>query len=208
MAWHLLANFSQIGVISSLAGHSAAATQGACHNFAINWISLMNEDPTATAEKSRKRMTQLSKGKGGGNPVLQAAYSRRWKAGDYQKADEMMIAIRGLQEKGMAIDYSAFNLPKFKEAVSTSPEYSGIIYSFWFAGSVVGASGGGHSIGFYRELIARRGLLIKDTDYTICFDPNFGEMYIPDAEFNSFYGWIVSAYGAFQLQMAKGVEMK
>jgi hypothetical protein len=149
----------------------------------------MNEDATATVEKAKARMTTLSKGKGSGNAVLQKAFLKQWLGGDWRQADKMMIQIRGLKEKlssdkGMAIDYSAFNFPKLEEMVITSPQYSGILYTFWFDTE-------SHTISFYRELSGHSGRLVKETNYTICFDPNFDEIYIPDKEFNFFYTWIV-----------------
>src|SRR5690606_7283163 len=56
----LIATFSQVGVMQPLVGRSAAATQGACHNFTIEWVSFMFADKGVVSDAAAaQRMTKL-----------------------------------------------------------------------------------------------------------------------------------------------------
>ncbi len=205
----LIASFSQVGAMSSKLGHSAAATQGACHNFTIDWISLMFADNGVISDSTaQSRMKRLSVRGGAGNPVLQKVFGQRWGEGgmSYKIADRMMISLRGLKEVGLTLDYSLFDQTDLLKKIKKT-DASGLIYSFWFNGSVVGAPGGAHTIGFFRPLVAKRGQLVPSSDYICAFDPNFGEFYIPEVELNYWFNKFKLAYGGnFHHQMLKSVS--
>lgn len=205
----LIANFSQVGVMASKVGNSAAATQGACHNFSIEWISLMFTDNAVVSNSAaQNRMKRLSLRGGAGNPVLQKVFGQRWGEGamSYKIADRMMISLRGLKEKSLRLDYSLFDQNDLINKIIKT-DASGMIYSFWFNGSVSGAPGGAHTIGFFRPLVAKRGQLVPNSDFICAFDPNLGEFYIPEADFNNWFNQFKQAYGgSFHHHMLKTVS--
>lgn len=204
----LIATFSQVGVMQPLVGRSAAATQGACHNFTIEWVSFMFADKGVVSDAAAaQRMTKLSARRGAGNPVLQKVFNQRWAEGgqSYRMADGMMISLRGMKEVELTIPYESYDQKKLVGHVKT-PKAAGFIYSFWFNGSVVGAAGGAHTIGFFRPVQGRGGALVPTGDHVSAFDPNFGEYYIPALEFNYWLNKYKDSYGKFTHQMLKFVS--
>ena len=196
-------SFSQTQTMHGRSNH--AATHGACHNFSIQWLSEMfaNADPA----KGAARMSHLASRKGGANPVLQKAFGERWAEGGsaYKLADRMMLSLRGLREVNMPIAYSVFNQASLVSIVN-APRESGMVYSFWFNGSVVGAAGGAHTIAFFRSLKPSRGRYVPTTDSVFVFDPNFGEYHVPTAQFGSWFSTLTSLYGPMSKHMMKFVR--
>lgn len=203
----LIAAFSQVGVMQPLGEHSKASSMGACHNFTIEWVSFMLEDKGLVSDAAAaKRMNKLSARRGAGNPVLQKVFSQRWAEGgqSYTMADGMMISLRGMKEVDLTIPYEPFDQKKLLTQIKT-PKAAGFVYSFWFKGSVVGASGGAHTIGFFRPVAGSGGSLKPSGDYVSAFDPNFGEYYVPALEFNYWLNKFKDSYGKFTNQMLKFV---
>ncbi|PAU40311.1 hypothetical protein CKF94_04370 [Vibrio coralliilyticus] len=197
----IVANFSQVDVMKAKKGTSAAATNGACHNFSIEWLSFMFEKKG----DAKQRMKRLSARDGAGNPVLQKTFASRWSEGgaSYQVADRMMISLRGLKETALLYDYTHFNIKNIVKAV-TKPQHAGFIYSFWFPGAVVGASGA-HTIAFYRSLSPKQGSLKTDNDTVYIFEPNYGEFEVPSKDFESWLKKLATFYAPFNAHMVKTV---
>lgn len=204
-----IADFAQVAAMAALRGRSIAATQGACHNFTIEWLSHMFESGGATTDsKAKDRMTKLARNNGAGNPILQKVFGDRWKEGgnSYKIADQMMISIRGLKDAALAFDYRKFIVDDLLANI-TSPDYSGMIYSFWFKGSVSGASGGAHTIGFFRSVKPHHGKMVAEDEYVSGFDPNFGEYRILETEFKGWFTEFMKSYGGiFTHHMLKSVS--
>jgi hypothetical protein len=203
----LIAEFSQLNAMKGL--RAAAALQGACHNFTIEWISLMFADGEVSDAKANNRMQQLSKRLGGGNAVLQKVFAEVWEENPsvYKFADKQMIAIRGLEEAKLIFDYEVYDQKKLVQAVR-NPDYSGFLYSFWFPGTVAGATDA-HTIGFFRPMVAKGGKLLPTNEFISAFDPNFGEYLIPELEFNYWFNKLKAVYlGVINHHMLKGFPLK
>ena len=136
-------------------------------------------------------------------------FNSRWAEGgsSYKVADQMMIMMRGLSEAGLPIDYSAFNRGRLLENVK-KPREAGMVYSFWFTGSVVGAAGGAHTIGFFRSLTGRGGKMVSTDGQVVAYDPNFGEYRMDVREFNYWFNKLMAMYGPVQYQMMKFVKRR
>lgn len=203
-----VATFVQVNAMKGLGAHSKAAVAGACHNFTIDWIGQMLADGgEVTDALAKKRMQTMRARNGAGNPVLQKVFGARWSEGgnSYKLADQMMIKIRGLKEVELAFDYSAYDQKRLVQCVK-SPAGQGMVYSFWFDGAVVGAGGGAHTIGFFRPMAGSRGSLKPSGSNVSCFDPNFGECYVPGIEFNFWFNKMKAMYGPMRHQMMKIVD--
>lgn len=190
MNHRLIQAFNQTNTMAPRLGHSAAAANGACHNFTIEWLKLMFETgATNLPAVAGQRMMRLAARAGSSNPVLQKVFTQRWQEGtnSYTSADQMMISIRGLKEKALALNYSPYNQRAIVNQVKR-PRYAGFIYSFWFGGNA-------HTIGLYRTLEARRGLLVPANDEVNAFDPNYGEYNFQAIEFNYWFNKLKQAYG-------------
>ncbi|MDG9666261.1 YopT-type cysteine protease domain-containing protein [Hahella sp. CR1] len=189
-----IAEFDQTVAMSGLTGRSQAASEGACHNFTINWLSLMFQD-NGDITRAKQRMAKLGVRSGAGNPVLQKAFGDRWGEGgnSYKMADKLMIQIRGLKEVALLKDYSHFS-QRWLESTLMTPQYAGYIYSFWFPMKVVGADGA-HTIGFFRSVSGRQGQLVPNDATIVVFDPNYGEFHVPEAEFHKWFRKFRTYYG-------------
>jgi hypothetical protein len=202
---YLLADFTQVRAMAPLGRHSQASTAGACHNFTLDWISAMFADAGAAGQsEAKERMRKLGLRAGAGNPVLQSVFGRKWESDGHRDADRMMIALRGLKEVALAIDYRKFDLSGLIGNIA-QPQAEGMVYSFWFKGSVPGAAGGAHTIGFYQQLAAGGGQLRHQSDGLSCFDPNFGECYVGWNVFPNWFDQLQASYGPFQNHMLKAV---
>lgn len=208
-----IADFNQSTVMSSTTSTgfqhiNKAANTGACHNFTIEWISLMDEDKGEVSDLlARNRMAKLSKRGGAGNPILQKIFGERWAEGDYEIADEGIIRWRRLKQiSPIAIAYKTYVEAELIDKIQ-APSGSGFIYSFWFPGSVPGATGGAHTIGFYRTLVGKRGRLMPVNKYISAFDPNYGEYQIDEDYFSIWLARLKRNYGgAFNHHMLKFVS--
>ncbi|KVZ32061.1 hypothetical protein WL35_02420 [Burkholderia ubonensis] len=179
----LLAPLEQVVVMQSRIGRSAAATDGACHCFSLHWLSEILRNPGGLA---RDRMATISRVSGGANLILQKVFVTRWGTDGMDGADFLATQNYRLRTKN-AIRYGAFNLGAVRGKLIAAVG-SGFIYSFWFQGSVVGASGGAHSIAFYVNRYAR--------EYMVhVFDPNFGEFLCTSTEFAVLMSEIFAKYG-------------
>lgn len=204
---HTVAPFSQVTAMSGLGAASAAASAGACHNFTLDWIARMLADGgQVTPALATARINALSANNGAGNPVLQKAFGDRWKEGgdSYKLADKLMIMLRGLREIELTFDFTAYIEAQITAAV-TAPRGRGMVYSFWFPGAVVGAAGA-HTIGFFRRLAPARGKLSPQDAFVSCFDPNFGEHHVPEADFGLWLNQMFAMYGPPTHHMLKTVD--
>jgi hypothetical protein len=212
----LEAPFVQVVTMSALAGRAAAATEGACHNFTINWISMLLTQPQFSTASSR--MQELSKRHGAGDVMLQKAYGAffdEMKADNVGtsallgRADELGYLLRGLKSK-IVMDFNWFNSVRVRRAVKKArprPKDSGVglVYSFQFNGAVVGAGGGAHTIGFFRKCSYR------DSDSAgsiLAFDPNFGEYYMFPDEFRGWFRDLRRQYGPFTTDYMKEADRR
>lgn len=178
----LQAAFAQVKVMGPRVGHNKAAVQGACHNFSLHWISLILGKPEGAAAD---RMAALAANSGGANPLLQKVFGDRWGLEGANEADDLMCKIHGLITKDV-FPYSAYDQGRLKSALQAVG--TGFVYSFWFAGGIVGAEGGAHSVAFY---VNKHG-----TNLAIhFFDPNFGEFLFTDTEFDGFWSELIGTYG-------------
>lgn len=186
----LTASFSQVDTMAGNA--NTAATAGACHNFSIEWCKLVCAD--STPGHATQRMTALGANKGKSNALMQKVFVSRWtEAGsDFTASDDLPIAARGMVRRGIGINYSAYSQAAAIQAIN-APRSSGILYSFWFPGAVVGAGDGAHTIAFFRSLAARRGNLTSSGD-VFGFDPNFGEYLIPVAHLDAWFDNLKASY--------------
>lgn len=178
-----IADFSQVGVMSSRVGKNKAATEGACHNFSLQWIADIIKNPNGAA---KDRIANLSKNAGGANPILQKVFGEKWGGEGAEGADTLITQIHGLSTKNIFAYKSYFEgeiLPGLSGCIGL-----GALYSFWFSGSVVGAEGGAHSVAFY--CTTHGGQLTIHF-----FDPNFGEFLIQANEFLDFWHILTGKYG-------------
>jgi hypothetical protein len=192
-----VAEFVQVSVMQGR--QNAAATAGACHNFSIRWCAMMYQNVPATPAQ---RMTTLAAGGGGANLVLQKTYVDAFAEGgrDWQSADDLAVAVRGLKRLEYAIPFGNFSQSTVL-AVIKAPKNDGMIYTFSFPGGVAGAQGGTHTVAFFRKLQARRGALSPVGTDISAFDPNFGEYVIPALEFNYWFNKFKESYtGKFTTQ--------
>lgn len=188
----MIAPFNQVGVMGPRVGRNKAAVEGACHNFALSWIADIMRNPSGSAAS---RMAELSKRSGGANPILQKVFGDRWGLEGDQGADQLMTQIHGLVTK----DVFAFKRYVAIEVLSGLKNNvgKGCLYSFWFAGGVIGAEGGAHSVAFYPT---RHGGKVA----MHFFDPNFGEFLFSEDEFNGFWSSLTTQYGPMRNHWMRG----
>ncbi|MGI9274844.1 MAG: YopT-type cysteine protease domain-containing protein [Endozoicomonas sp.] len=196
MVKFLESGFDQTLTMSSRTG-SHIADMGACHNFSLHWLRMILEKPR---QRASERMDVLHKNAGGINIVLQQAFVSRWSsdAADCEHADAMILRLRGLEAKSAVINYEAFSQSRLRSETITRGG-CGFVYSFWFSGSVQGASGGAHSIALYRTSSEK-----KEGFYSI-FDPNFGEFMILPGKFSSWFTDFRKLYGPFTAHMLRPI---
>lgn len=179
---------------ATMAGRAnQAATAGACHNFSIEWCSLIAAKQGV--EKAAERMAALRVARGGANPILQKVFVRRWNETprDFHVADTLPINLRGMARRGIGIQYSVYDQATAIRAIK-KPGASGMLYSFWFPGRAIGAGDGAHTVAFFRPLTASRGSLIPTSTDVHAFDPNFGEYLIPELELNYWFNKFKASY--------------
>ena len=198
MVKFLEAGFDQSNTMSPRVG-STIANEGACHNFSLHWLRMILGD---TRKRPSERMDELHKNKGGVNIVLQRAFTTRWAAdvGDFENADAMIMRLRGLDAKSATIPYGVFSKSQLKKTTLTNGG-CGYVYSFWFSGSVQGASGGAHSIAMYRSSSD------KSSGFYHVFDPNFGEFMILPDNFVRWFSSFSKEYGPFNYHMLRQVTV-
>lgn len=196
MPKYLESGFDQTLVMSPRKG-SVIANEGACHNFSLHWLRMIIGNPR---ERASVRMDTMRTKAGGVNIVLQQAFGSRWDSdpNDCEKADAMVLRLRGLEEQKMLINYEPFSHSRLvNETITRGP--CGCIYSFWFTGSVQGASGGAHSVALYRSASEK-----KEGFYSF-FDPNFGEFQILPENFSTWFTDFRKEYGPFTDHMLRSV---
>lgn len=193
------AAFSQVSVMSGAT--NAAATQGACHNFSLQWIAAMyaDSDPANAAS----RMAALAKNKGGAAMVTQKIFGNEWTRQSAEAADKGVAAWRGLEFTSDLVAYSAYTEANFLQGINAT-DVAGIIYSFWFSGSVPGAGGGAHTIAFFRKIKTARGTSGKADNQVFSFDPNFGECLSVEGSMQAWIQRLLSNYGPCNYQWMRG----
>jgi Yersinia/Haemophilus virulence surface antigen len=179
----LLASFEQVKVMGPRVGVNKAAVTGACHNFSLSWISLILTNPLGSA---KDRMASLSQNAGGANLVLQKTFGDRWTLEGAAGADDMMCQLNGILTTD-AIAYGAYDYAALKRKIVNGFGLA-FLYSFWFAGGIVGAEGGAHSVAF--NIIQH-----NVTTAIHFFDPNFGEFLLTSNELDAFWIEFVATYG-------------
>jgi hypothetical protein len=195
------APFSQVSVMSGAT--NAAATAGACHNFSLEWLAAMYAD--ASPGNAAARMTALSKNKGGAAMVTQMVFGNEWSRQSAEAADKGVAAWRGLEFDHDIISYSAYTQAEFLRGLN-STDVSGVIFSFWFSGSVVGAGGGAHTIAFFRSMKTGRGVTGKADNQVFSFDPNFGECLSVEGNMPAWIDDMLSNYGPCNFQWMRGFK--
>jgi hypothetical protein len=198
-----LADFSQVGAMSGAS--NAAATAGACHNFSLEWLSLIYKDPSD--DRAVGRMMDLSKNKGGSSMVTQAVFVSEWTRQGMELADRGVSAWRGLEFVRDIISYSGYNLDNLVQALETT-DIAGMLYSFWFSGSAIGAGGGAHTIAFFRKVKSSRGRTGKADNTVLAFDPNFGECWILEGNLPSWIEHMFSQYGPGTYHSLRGFKVR
>jgi hypothetical protein len=187
-----IASFTQVTVMGPRVGRNKAAVEGACHNFSLAWIADIISDPQGPAND---RMGRLAKNAGGSNPVLQKMFGDRWGREGAQDADELITQIHGLVTKDV-FGYKAYNMNEVLHGLRNGVG-QGFLYSFWFSGGVVGASGGAHSTAFYATRHGGKPAIHF-------FDPNFGEFLFQEDEFLGFWNSLTKKYGPLQYHWMRG----
>ncbi len=195
------AAFSQVDVMSGAA--NAAATAGACHNFSLQWIAAMYAD--SDPAKAAARMTALAKNKGGAAMVTQAIFGNEWDRQGAEAADKGVAAWRGLAFVRDLVPYSAWSNSTFLQGLCKA-DVSGIIFSFWFQGSAVGAEGGAHTIAFFRKMRSARGSTGPADNLVFAFDPNFGECLVVEGQLSAWVTDMLSNYGPCDDQWMRGFK--
>lgn len=188
MVKNIVARFDQSTVMSSRKG-SVVANEGAFHNFSLNWLRMILDDP---ARKAKERMEAMKQKAGGVNIVLQMAFGIRWDSdpSDIEHADAMVLCLRGLEAKSPLINLEPFSHSRLiNETAASGP--CGCVYSFWFKGAVQGASGGAHSVALYRTAGS------KTEGHYSFFDPNFGEYKVHVRKFSDWFRAFRKYYGPF-----------
>ncbi|WP_137937480.1 hypothetical protein [Chitinivorax sp. B] len=187
----LISQFEQVNVMNGRA--NAAATAGACHNFAIHWCGLMLQD--SDPAHADTRMATLAANRGGASPVLQKVFTDAFSEQnrDWKTADDLCVAIRGLVRKDYVIPYGGYDQTQLKDTL-LSPDWSAMVYSFDFPGGILGAANGCHSIAFFRPLHASKGKVSPVSDKISAYDPNFGEYLIDKIELNYWINKLKQTY--------------
>lgn len=198
---HLKAEFSQVAVMSGAT--NAAATAGACHNFSLEWIAAMYKK--ADPDGAGGRMAALRKQKGGAAMVTQKIFVNEWTRQSAEIADKGVAAWRGLQFAGDRVPYSNYSKESFLQGINTT-DIAGLIYSFWFSGSVPGAAGGAHTIAFFRQMATRRGSTAKADNRIFAFDPNFGEFLMVEGQLPAWIDDLFGNYGPCNAQWMRGFK--
>jgi hypothetical protein len=183
-----VADFSQVTVMAPKVQVNKAATDGACHCFSLQWLSLMLTDTRSAQGSAPSRMATLSKSHGGANLILQKVFGIRWGTDGMDNADALVQMNYRLKLQDV-LKYDSYNLTKLAKGLSTQvSKGGGFLYSFWFHGSIPGAAGGAHSIAFY---VTRMGLM----SVVHIFDPNFGEFVCSGTEFAQAFKELMQKYG-------------
>ncbi|HQT85967.1 MAG: hypothetical protein B7Z58_11895 [Acidiphilium sp. 37-64-53] len=193
------AGFSQVNVMKGSANQ--AATAGACHNFSLEWLAAMYAD--ARPANAAARMRALGKNKGGAAMVTQTVFSNEWSRQSAAAADKGVAAWRGLQFVRDIIPYAAYTEASFLAGLNGT-DVAGLIYSFWFTGSVAGAGGGAHTIAFFRKMKTGRGTTGKADNQVFAFDPNFGECLIVEGGLPAWVTDMLSQYGPCNAHWMRG----
>jgi hypothetical protein len=193
--------FSQVDVMAGAS--NAAATAGACHNFSLEWLAAMYAD--SSPANAAKRMTALGKNKGGAAMVTQKVFGNEWTRQSAEVADKGVAAWRGLQFVHDIIPYSTYSQPNFLQGIN-STDVPGMIFSFWFSGSAVGAGGGAHTIAFFRKMQTGRGTTGKADNQVFSFDPNFGECLSIEGDMPAWVNNMLSNYGPCNEQWMRGFK--
>jgi len=192
------ADFSQVNVMQG--SSNAAATAGACHNFSLEWIAEMYKD--ASPGNAAARMTKLTKSKGSAM-VTQKVFTQEWTRQSAEAADKGVAAWRGLKFTRDIVSYGAYSQANFLQGLDKA-DVSGLIYSFWFNGSVAGAGGGAHTIAFFRKMKTGRGSTSKADNQVFAFDPNFGECLSVEGSMGSWITDMLGNYGPCQSHWMRG----
>ena len=158
-----------------------------------------NPDPGGASE----RMKALGKRRGGAAMVTQMVFTQQWTRQNAAIADKAMSAWRGLTFARDLIDYSSYSKMNFLLALDKT-DLAGIIFSFWFNGSVAGATSGAHTIAFFRTMQTRGGATGKATNRLSAFDPNFGECLIVDGNMPAWVDDMLLNYGPCLTQWMRG----
>jgi len=171
------AKFDQSPLLKADRNPSSAG--GACHMFALKWISEIEKHKELGTSDRILKMTR------GAQEVrmLYKAFTVRWmEAGSStDMADEGVAKMIGVK-----VEQPVEN-PKSATAVAklvTDHKRLGFVYSFWFA------KGGAHSIAFYRSGGTFGG-------HAYAFEPNFGEYKMPKSRLGDWISWLDSRYAAF-----------
>lgn len=152
-----------------------------------------------------KRMKALSKNKGGAAMVTQKIFGNEWTRQSAAAADTGVAAWRGLKFTSDIVPYSTFSAVEFLKGINAA-SVSGMIYSFWFSGSVAGAGGGAHTIAFFRKMKTARGATSKADNQVFSFDPNFGECLSVEGNMQAWITDMLSKYGPCNAQWMRGFE--
>jgi hypothetical protein len=195
------ASFSQVNVMAG--SKNAAAKSGACHNFSLEWLAAMYAD--SSPGNAANRMTELAVRHGGAAMVTQMVFGNEWSRQSAEAADRGVAAWRGLEFVHDIVPYSAYSDASFVSGID-STDVPGMIFSFWFSGSVVGAGGGAHTIAFFRAMKTGRGTTHKADNQVFSFDPNFGECLNVDTDMSLWITDMLRNYGPCNYQWMRGFQ--
>jgi len=194
---NLLLEFDQSKVMATKKGLNAAADAGACHNFSLHWVSLMFKNASYEVADAKARNKELAAKKGEANPVLQKVFGNQWteatKETDVMEAlkaaDKLMLALRGLKlgKKPETHKFENYDQAKIVNGLK-APEEQGFIFSFWWAPNLA------HTIAFFRKATPGGGKLKPSDDQICCFEPNFGEFHIKDANIDKWLNELKKEY--------------
>ncbi len=173
-ATYRMAPFDQSTYLN--AGRNPSSAGGACHLFALKWLSeIVHDKSTGSQARVDALIRYAAEVK-----MLYKAFSTRWGEGE-AGADDGVANLLKLSIDGI-VEYHTIAL---LAAAAREEHRKGYVYTFRFA------SGGAHSIGVYRS-----GATFGGHIYVL--EPNYGEYKMGKGQFLNWAKWLqTTMYGAY-----------
>ena len=182
-----VAPFSQSAYLD--AGTNPSSAGGACHMFALKWLSEIIHDKSAGSQARMDTLIRYAREV----RVLYKAFSARWSREGEVGADEGVAKMVQLTVDDI-ISYPSIAL---LSKAARDQHRKGYVYTFRFAG------GGAHSIAFYRSGATFGGHLYA-------MDPNLGEYKMGKGQLMQWVRWLdlikYSAFGAITSHQLRPVS--
>lgn len=170
-----LEHFDQSSLLTGT--RNPASAGGACHMFALKWLSEIIDDKSRGTSFRIQRLNRYASEV----KMLYKAFGDRWIREGGRHADSGIAKMLGVEvykfSKPGTIGQVANEIKKEHRV--------GFVYSFWFS------NGGAHSIGVYRSGATWGG-------HIYVLEPNFGEYKMGKSELGSWLqGFLAPRYAAY-----------